>query len=40
VRRPAAYPYRDDFIEQFNAAIVRMQASGAIRRIVDHALLP
>jgi polar amino acid transport system substrate-binding protein len=39
-RQPAAYPYRDDFIEQFNAAIVRMQASGAIRRIVDHALLP
>ncbi|WP_258194477.1 ABC transporter substrate-binding protein [Janthinobacterium sp. PAMC25594] len=40
VRRPDSYPYRDDFIEQFNAAIVRMQASGAIRRIVDHALLP
>ncbi len=39
-RRPATYPYRDDFIEQFNAAIVRMQTSGAIRRIVDHALLP
>jgi len=39
-RRPAAYPYRDDFIEQFNAAIVRMQTSGAIRRIVDRALLP
>ena len=39
-RRPAAYPYRDDFIEQFNAAIVRMQDNGAIRRIVDHALLP
>lgn len=39
-RQPAAYPYRDDFIEQFNAAIVRMQASGAIRRIVDRALLP
>ncbi len=39
-RRPATYPYRDDFIEQFNAAIVRMQHSGAIRRIVDRALLP
>ena len=39
-RRPAAYPYRDDFIEQFNAAIVRMQANGAIRRILDRALLP
>ena len=39
-RRPATYPYRDDFIEQFNAAIVRMQASGAIRRIVDRALPP
>ena len=39
-RRPAAYPYRDDFIEQFNAAIVRMQSNGAIRRIVDRALLP
>ncbi|OEZ46497.1 bacterial extracellular solute-binding protein, family 3 [Janthinobacterium sp. MP5059B] len=39
-RRPAAYPYRDDFIEQFNAAIVRMQNNGAIRRIVDHALQP
>ena len=40
VRRPATYPYRDDFIEQFNAAIVRMQSNGAIRRIVDRALLP
>ncbi|SDL80334.1 polar amino acid transport system substrate-binding protein [Janthinobacterium sp. OK676] len=39
-RRPAAYPYRDDFIEQFNAAIERMQNNGAIRRIVDHALQP
>jgi polar amino acid transport system substrate-binding protein len=39
-RQPAAYPYRADFIEQFNAAIVRMQNNGAIRRIVDHALLP
>ena len=39
-RRPSAYPYRDDFIEQFNTAIVRMQNNGAIRRIVDHALLP
>ena len=39
-RRPAAYPYRDDFIEQFNAAIVRMQNNGAIRRIVDRALQP
>ena len=39
-RRPAAYPYRDDFIEQFNAAIVRMQSNGAIRRIVDRALQP
>ena len=40
VRRPATYPYREDFIEQFNAAIVRMQTNGAIRRIVDQALLP
>ncbi|MBG6221148.1 MULTISPECIES: transporter substrate-binding domain-containing protein [unclassified Janthinobacterium] len=40
VRRPDAYPYRDDFIEQFNAVIVRMQNSGAIRRIVERALLP
>ena len=40
VRRPATYPYRDDFIEQFNAAIVRMQNNGAIRRIVDRALQP
>ena len=39
-RRPATYPYRDDFIEQFNAAIVRMQSNGAIRRIVDRALQP
>ncbi|MGK5056534.1 substrate-binding periplasmic protein [Janthinobacterium sp. LB2P49] len=39
-RRPVAYPYRDDFIEQFNAAIVRMQNNGAIRRIVDRALQP
>ncbi|MDO8048745.1 MULTISPECIES: ABC transporter substrate-binding protein [unclassified Janthinobacterium] len=39
-QRPAAYPYRDDFIAQFNAAIVRMQNSGAIRRIVDRALQP
>jgi len=38
--RRGRYPYRDDFIEQFNAAIVRMQNSGAIRRIVDRALLP
>ncbi|MEG1056202.1 MAG: hypothetical protein RSF79_29690, partial [Janthinobacterium sp.] len=29
-----------DFIEQFNAAIARMQSSGEIRRIVDQALLP
>ena len=39
-RQPDAYPYRDDFIEQFNAAIARMQSSGEIRRIVDQALLP
>ena len=39
-RRPVAYPCRDDFIEQFNAAIVRMQNNGAIRRIVERALQP
>ncbi|WP_226935844.1 ABC transporter substrate-binding protein [Janthinobacterium sp. GW458P] len=39
-RQPDAYPYRDDFIEQFNAAIARMQSSGEIGRIVEHALLP
>lgn len=40
LRQPARYRYRDDFIVQFNAAIVRMQHNGAIRRIVDRALLP
>ena len=40
VRQPAQYPYRDDFIAQFNAAIVRMQHNGAIRRIVERALPP
>ncbi|WP_083411683.1 substrate-binding periplasmic protein [Janthinobacterium sp. 1_2014MBL_MicDiv] len=39
-RQPGAYPYRDDFIDQFNAAIARMQDSGAIRRIVERALQP
>lgn len=40
LRQPGQYPYREDFIAQFNAAIVRMQNNGAIRRIVDRALLP
>ena len=40
LRQPAQYPYRDDFIAQFNAVIARMQADGTIRRIVDRALLP
>lgn len=40
LRQPAQYPYRDDFIARFNAAIVRMQHDGTIRRIVDRALLP
>ena len=33
-----AFPYRDDFVTRFNAAIVQMQRSGAIRRIVERAL--
>ena len=40
LRQPGRYPYRDDFIAQFNAAIARMRHNGAIRRIVDRALLP
>ena len=40
LRQPGKYPYRDDFIDQFNAAIVRMQNNGAIRRILERALQP
>lgn len=40
LRQPARYPYRDDFIARFNAAIARMQTDGAIRRIVERALPP
>ncbi len=40
LHQPGKYPYRDDFIDQFNAAIVRMQNNGAIRRILERALQP
>lgn len=38
--RPDAYPYRADFVARFNAAILQMRQSGAIGRIVEHALQP